>query len=79
MSATVSAIGGREDLQNGSAARGTNEAGLIVGFLNSGGGVVDNESRGFILVVPPGGDAAGAFAGCFGINNFRHVVCEVTP
>jgi hypothetical protein len=39
---------------------------------------VGNESRGFILLVPPGGDAAGAFAGCFGINNFRHVVCEVT-
>jgi len=64
--------------ENGSAARGINDAGLIVGFLNSGGGFVGNESRGFILLVPPGGDAAGAFAGCFGINNFRHVVCEVT-
>jgi hypothetical protein len=65
----------------GTVARGINDAGVIVGFLSgtaAGGGFVGSESRGFELLIPPGGDAAGAFAVCSGINNFRHVVCEVT-
>jgi hypothetical protein len=62
----------------GTAARGINDAGVIVGFLNGGPGFVGSDSRGFLMLVPPGGDAAGAFAGCEGINNLRQVVCEVT-
>jgi len=60
------------------AARGINDAGLVVGFSNAGGGFVGNESRGFLALVPPGGDAAGAFVACDAINNLNHVVCEVT-
>ena len=60
------------------AARGINDAGVIVGFNNSSGGFVGSDSRGFQVLIPPGGDAAGAFAGCEGINNLRQVVCEVT-
>lgn len=65
----------------GTAARGINDAGVIVGFTGSGGsavGFVGSASGGFQLLIPPGGDAAGAVAICGGINNFRHVVCEVT-
>jgi len=62
----------------GTAARGINDAGVIVGFINSGGGFVGSDSRGFQLLIPPGGDAPGAFVGCEGINNFRQVVCGVT-
>jgi hypothetical protein len=62
----------------GSAARGINDAGVIVGFNNSGGGFVGSDSRGFQVLIPPGGDAPGAFAGCEGINNFRQVVCAVS-
>ena len=62
-----------------SAARGINDAGLIVGFFNSGNpaGFVGNEARGFELLVPPGGDAPGAGVVCEGINNFNQVVCLV--
>lgn len=66
---------------DGTAARGINDAGVIVGFTGSGGsgvGFVGNDSRGFQLLIPPGGDAAGASVGCEGINNARKVVCEVT-
>jgi hypothetical protein len=66
---------------DGTAARGINDAGVIVGFTGSGGsvvGFVGSDSRGFQLLVPPGGDAAGAITICGGINNFSHVVCEVT-
>jgi hypothetical protein len=60
------------------AARGINDAGVIVGFTNSGVGFVGSDSRGFELLIPPGGDAAGASVGCEGINNFGQVVCTVT-
>ena len=62
-----------------SAARGINDAGLLVGFSNPGSpvGSVGNDARGFELLVPPGGDAPGAGVVCEGINNFNQVVCEV--
>lgn len=60
------------------AARGINDAGVIVGFSNADGGFVGNESRGFLVLVPPGGDAAGAVVACDAINNLSQVVCEVT-
>lgn len=61
-----------------SAARGINDAGVIVGFTSSGVGFVGSDSRGFQLLVPPGGDAPGATVACEGINKFRQVVCAVT-
>jgi hypothetical protein len=60
------------------AARGINDDGLVVGFTNAGFGFVGSDSRGFEMLVPPGGDVAGASTACSGINNLRHVVCEVT-
>jgi hypothetical protein len=60
-----------------SAARGINDAGVIVGF-NSRAGFVGSDSRGFEVLIPPGGDAPGAVVACEGINNFRQVVCGVT-
>jgi len=62
----------------GTAARGINDAGVVVGFTNSGVGFVGSDSRGFQLLIPPGGDAAGANVACEGINNFGQVVCTVT-
>jgi hypothetical protein len=67
--------------EGGTAARGINDAGFIVGFTDSGGtlvGFAGVDSRGFRVLVPPGGDAAGAFVSCEGINNARQVVCIVT-
>jgi hypothetical protein len=65
-----------------SSARGINDAGVITGFtVNSAGrqvGFVGNASRGYQLLVPPGGDAAGVMMFCQGINNARQVVCGVT-
>lgn len=63
---------------SGSAARGINDAGVIVGFTNSGLGFVGNDARGFQRLVPPGGDAQGAGVVCEGINNFRQVVCGIS-
>ena len=65
----------------GTAARGINDAGAIVGFTASGGsavGFVGSDSRGFQLLIPPGGDAPDAVAVCEGINNLGQVVCQVT-
>ena len=65
----------------GTAARGIDDAGVIVGFTASGGstvGFVGNDSRGFRLLIPPGGDAPEAVTVCEGINNFQQVVCDVT-
>ncbi len=61
-----------------SAARGINDAGIIVGFTNSNVGFVGSDSRGFQVLIPPGGDAPGAIVACEGINNFRQVACGVT-
>jgi hypothetical protein len=61
-----------------SAARGINDAGVIVGFTNSNVGFVGSDSRGFQVLIPPGGDAPGASVACEGINNFGQVVCTVT-
>ena len=63
---------------SGSAARGINDAGVIVGFTGSGLGFVGNDARGYERLVPPGGDAAGAGVICEGINNLRQVICAVT-
>ena len=51
---------------------------VITRFLNGGPGFVGNDAHGFQLLIPPGGDAPGAFAGCQGINNARQVSCVVT-
>jgi hypothetical protein len=68
--------------EDGTAARGVNDAGVIVGFTGrpdgTAVGFVGSDSRGFQLLIPPGGDAPGAIVVCEGINNFRHVVCLVT-
>jgi hypothetical protein len=61
-----------------SAARGINDDGLIVGFTSAGVGFVGNDSRGYQMLVAPGGDAPGANVACEGINNLSQVVCEVT-
>jgi hypothetical protein len=60
-----------------SAARGINDAGLIVGF-GSGKGFVGSDARGYQALVPPGGDAAGNSSFCEGINNDAQVVCAVS-
>ena len=68
----------RVEEQN-SAARGINDAGVTVGFTYPPTvGFVGNETRGFSLLVPPGGDAPGAQVACEGINNASQVVCNVT-
>jgi len=62
------------------AARGINDAGDITGFTSQGGtnvGFVGSDAKGFRLLVPPGGDVAGANTACTGINNARQVVCNV--
>ncbi len=63
---------------SGSSARGINDAGVIVGFTNSGKGFVGSDARGYQLLVPPGGEVAGNFTVCEGINNHAQVVCFVT-
>jgi hypothetical protein len=62
-------------------ARGINDDGVISGWVRSNGqttGFVGNASRGYQLLIPPGGDAAGAASYCQGINNARQVICTVT-
>jgi uncharacterized membrane protein len=65
-----------------SAARGINDAGVIVGFTARADGTpvgfVGSDSRGFELLVPPGGDAPGNGVVCEGINNLRQVLCSVS-
>jgi uncharacterized membrane protein len=61
-----------------SAARGINDAGVIVGFTNSGLGFAGNDARGFQQLIPPGGDVPGAAVACEGINNLGQVTCTVT-
>jgi hypothetical protein len=64
-----------------SSGRGINDAGITVGYTGRPDGTdvgfVGSDSRGFRLLVPPGGDAAGAGVICEGINNEREVVCLV--
>ncbi len=57
----------RFTIAGATAARGINDAGVIVGFTGSVG-FVGSDSRGFQLLVPPGGDAVGAAVACEGIN-----------
>ena len=61
-------------------ARGINDEGVITGWALSNGqtvGFVGSESRGYQVLVPPGGDVAGNMAFCQGINNARQVSCVV--
>jgi len=64
------------------AARGINDAGVIVGFTSrpdgTAVGFVGSDSRGFQLLIPPGGDAVGAIVVCEAINNANKVVCDVS-
>jgi hypothetical protein len=66
----------------GTATRGINDDGVTVGFTNAPAaapvGFVGDDTHGFRLLVPPGGDAAGAQTVCEGINNLSQVVCDVT-
>jgi probable HAF family extracellular repeat protein len=61
-------------------ARGINDEGVITGWAHSGGlavGFVGSASRGYQLLVPPGGNAPN-LSYCQGINNARQVSCIVT-
>jgi hypothetical protein len=63
------------------AVRGINDAGEITGFTSRGEtnvGFVGSDAKGFRLLVPPGGDSAGAITACTSINNAGQVVCVVT-
>ncbi len=62
------------------AARGINDAGVIVGFLPVANavGFVGNASRGYQFLFPPGAMESGAQTVCEGINNRNQVVCAVT-
>ncbi len=54
---------------------------MIAGFTVSAEttfGFVGNASRGYQLLVPPGGDAPGNSSVCEGINNDAQVVCFVS-
>ena len=63
----------------GSAARGINDSGVIVGFTNSGKGFVGTDARGYQVLTAPGGDPAVGFSTlCEGINNDAQVVCGVS-
>jgi uncharacterized membrane protein len=60
--------------------RGINDDGVIVGWTHSGGqtvGFVGSASRGYQLLVPPGGEVAGVSSYCQGINNARQVGCVI--
>jgi hypothetical protein len=75
---TIGEVGPGTDVRT--AARGINDAGDITGFTSQGGtnvGFVGSDTKGFRLLVPPGGDVAGASTACTGINNARQVVCNV--
>ena len=61
-------------------ARGINDEGVITGWAHSGGlavGFVGSASRGYRLLVPPGGNAPN-LSYCQGINNARQVSCIIT-
>lgn len=62
----------------GSAARGINDSGIIVGFSDSGVGFVGSDARGYQQLVAPGGEAAGNSTICEGVNNRARVVCAVS-
>lgn len=63
---------------SGSAARGINDSGVVVGFNNSGEGFVGSDARGYQLLIAPGGDPANNLVTiCEGINNDAQVVCSV--
>jgi hypothetical protein len=61
-------------------ARGINDDGVIVGWTHYGGqtvGFVGSASRGYQLLVPPGGEVSGALIYRQGINGARQVACVV--
>jgi len=65
----------------GTATRGINDSGIVVGFTNEATGenqgFVGNDASGYERLIAPGGEIAGNSTICSGINNLAQVVCYV--
>ena len=63
-------------------ARGINDFGVTVGFVNDASGrlaaFVGSDTFGYEMVVPPGGDAPNRDSFCTGINNHGQIACSVS-